>query len=275
LTILRNKKLRQINNLTGVNRKSFINRVGKIKYYFRMKKLVVVIGTVLVAAIVTVMFTFCTKQTETETINHGKSSIKGQKATSSEITLPSGECVILEIVCTRREDGTCVIDGNIYLVECGKGKEGMIDKGTYHIENSGSGWSWGCGMSCFPHDLGISLDDLLGLVNKDEFPVNCCGAGGNGTYPCDPVRFYGHLETGECVVWALQCCDGKISGEYYITDCEAGVPKYTGVFCAEYRGDPTNPGEYNNPDNWEWCGDEDRPDDIIEIIRNSYLVPCI
>jgi hypothetical protein len=243
-----------------------------------MKKVIVILGVLAVIIITAMVFNFCTKQTETQTGSYGHNN-KVHKVTSKKITLPSGQCVILQIVCTKKSCDTCVIDGNFYPVDCDNPVIDPNNVGTYHIQNNGNGWIWGLDQygnkcSCTTKiPAGLTENDLLGIVNDPNFPVNCCDAGSSTTtYPCDPVRFYGHISTGECVVWALQCCGGKISGEYYITDCLAGVPKSTHVFCATYsRG----PNDYNDLSKWTWCGDPNAPNDILDILKSAYLMPCI
>ncbi|MDR0605011.1 MAG: hypothetical protein LBG80_11975 [Bacteroidales bacterium] len=242
-----------------------------------MRKNIFIISVLAAIGIAAVVFNFCTKQTKTATESDVHSNkVQKDLVTSERITISLGSsnvCVILELICTE-VNGNCIIDGNIYKVDCdGDIVKDPNNKATYHIvnNNDGNGWSWG---SIPQITWGIPLDILLGLVNHPDFPVSCCGSGGINT-PCNPVRFYGSLETGECIVWALQCCNGQISGEYYLIDCIEGVPLVTGVFCATYIGSIDNPNEYNDPNKWQWCGDSNTPDDIMKVISNSYLTPCV
>jgi hypothetical protein len=121
--------------------------------------------------------------------------------------------------------------------------------------------------------LGIPLNELLGLVNDPNFPVNCCGAGGSGT--CNSVRPAIKLSSGECVIVDIECCNGKIEGSFDVVDCNTGNPIQTGYFCATYQGPTDNPDEFNNLGHWHWCGDSNHPAGILEVLENTWLVPCL
>jgi hypothetical protein len=240
-----------------------------------MKKTFLVLGILAATIIAVVVLNFCTK---TETGNNAH-SVKVRKGLvkSKLIKLPSGQCVVLELICTSTA-GTCVIDGNIYTVECGK-PSNVIDQGTYHIENQGNGWTWGTDANgqpcpCFPSHLGISLTDLLGLVNDSLFPVTCCGSGGGGGGPCGPIYPIVTLPSGGCYTFDLECCKGEINGWFEEVDCTTGEPIRKGVFSAKYTGLTNNPDEFNDLNWWKWDGDQNESH-LLEVLKNTYLVPCL
>jgi hypothetical protein len=239
-----------------------------------MKKLIVCFSVLAVIVIAAVVFSFCTKQTETVNNVHSDKVQKAGMVRSSPIEIQPGLCIILEIVCTQIGN-TCVIDGNFYVVACNNPTK-IIDQGTYHIQNSGNGWTWGqlgngvpCGcINTIPQ--GITVNELLGLVNDPLFPVSCCGAGGivgaSGVIK---------LPSGKCVTLNITCSKGEIHGSFEEVDCNTGKPLRSGVFCAKYQGDPNNPNEFNDPNKWFWCGDPNAPSDILDVLKNMGLVPCI
>jgi hypothetical protein len=233
-----------------------------------MKKLGVILSVLAATVIVIAVVVFsCNK--ETGTARHSAKVQKAGLVTSSPIMLPSGKLVVLEIICTET-NGTCVIDGNIYTLDDNGNPE---NSGTYHIENQCNSWVWGCGGVCFPGHLGITLVDLLGLVNDPSFPVNCCSTSTGG--PCDYIRPVIQLPSGACVTVEIECCNGEISGWFDVVDCETGNTLWKGDFCATYQGPLDNPNEFNNPNNWVWCGSSDAPSGILETLAHAWLVPCL
>jgi hypothetical protein len=242
-----------------------------------MKKLALLVGIFAAIVSVALVFTFCSKQAETESRNdvHNVKMRKG--GTYSPIMqLSSGICVYVYIACIKRIDDTCTIDGNIYIVSC-EDTSKVIDHGTYHIESVGNGWFWGCKGKCYPGHLGISSNELFGLVVNPLFPPLCCGAGTPSNGPCDPIRSVITLPSGKCVTLDITCCKGEINGWFEFVDCQTGkpYPQSRGVFCAKYKGDTNDPKEFNNLNNWDWCGDLNAPHDILQVLANVWLVPCI
>jgi hypothetical protein len=237
-----------------------------------MKKIIFISSILAATALVALVFSFCTKQADPQASSFQDETYqKQQKVKSKVIQLPSGECVILDVVCTQRGD-TCLIDGNIYRVECATGK--ILGTGTYLMENKGKGWNWRVN----PPNLPLSPKEMLDLVYHPDFPVHCCGSGG-GVVPCgNPIKFNYQpiqLPTGECVMLDVVCCNGEITGTYELVDCSSGKPSGKGGdFSAIYIGDPTKPNEYNKPHNWSWKGDAHAPNTILQVLREADLTPC-
>jgi hypothetical protein len=243
-----------------------------------MKKVIVCFSVLAVIVIAAVVFSFCTKQTETVNY-HSAQGVKvrkgglvpcdySQRYTSHSISLPSRPdlCIIVEIVCCN-----CLIDGWFDLINCETGEK-LISRGTFHVVKQGNNWVWGY-IPSFPLPSGVSYNDLLGILTDSWF-TPCCGTGTGTGGPCGPIRPVIKLPSGKCVTVDITCCNGEINGSFEEVDCNTGNPIKTGLFCAKYQGDPNNPNEFNDPNKWSWCGDLNHPSDILEVLKNTWLVPC-
>jgi hypothetical protein len=247
-----------------------------------MKKSVIFLGALAAIVIAVVIMYACNKQAEESSTYapHSLTTKKTQKGAlipcsyakrfTNTICLPSGKCATFEVVCCN-----CLIDGWIWIDEMGDGPQ------TFHAKYINGEWVLSpppCNGDCLPElPDGWTYDDLLEMLNDPWF-APCCGeggGGGGGTSPCDPVQFVFNLPSVGCVTFDIECCDGKINGTYYIVECETGEIYKSGVFCAVYTGDRMNQSEFNDPGKWEWCGDSDAPDDLLEIITQAWLLPCI
>jgi hypothetical protein len=249
--------------------------------FYNMKKTFLVLGILAATIIAVVVFDFCTKQTETVNY-HSANSVKVRKGTllpcnyAQRYTSPiiplgsSGYSIYVEIVCCN-----CLIDGDCYIID----GSGNVITGTYHAAYLNGNWVLSpppCNGSCLPSlPSGVSYNDLLAILTDPWF-TPCCGSStGGGGGPCSPIRPVITLPSGICVTVEIECCNGTIGGWFEEVDCNTGNTLWKGDFCATYQGPSDNPNEFNNPDNWSWCGSSNAPSDILETLRNTWLVPCL
>jgi len=207
-------------------------------------------------------------------------SSEAKALTQAILRFPTGECLYLEIICTKKSDSTCTIDGWCHLIDCSAlPKIVKLKTVTFYYNftscNGFSGSIFGIPLSSiFSHPDFPPLSDCCGCGNG----TGPGGPGGPGTDPsdtCKPVPFILRLSSGTCITVDIICCDGVIRGTYNIVDCLTGTLIDSGDFKAVYTGNPNSPNMYNDPSFWKWDGDPNAPSDILDVLKNANLAPCI
>ena len=159
----------------------------------------------------------------------------------SHVVHYNNHCFRFDIVCVD-----CVIDGNIYEVECPPTGDTnhIIHSATYHIQLGASGWEWGHthdGSTCQCIqgilNFGIPVDSLINLVLHPDFPLDCCQGNGNGDAPCDTTEF-GGLDFLDiiCNNIKVACCNDTLKITVTLYKCGTEIVLSTITFTAIYLG---------------------------------------
>lgn len=191
-------------------------------------------------------------------------------------------CIRFDITCVD-----CVIDGNIYIVNC-IDTDKVIQSATYHVELGPNGWQWGhdgncpCYISGGAAALGISKDSLVNLVLHHDFPIDCCQENsgddpGTGYTPCDtiPIEVPGYTEW-LCNRTEAYCCNDTLHIAFTIYNCLTHEVVYSHSFDAINRhiwsnaDDPENYiFHYNSPQE-----EEIRRRMLQAVLQSPEFTPC-
>lgn len=165
-------------------------------------------------------------------------------------------CVRFDIVCNN-----CVIDGNIYLIDCPPTGDTnhILQTATYHTQLGTSGWEWGVDpftnqlCSCYYKggilNFGIPVDCLINLALHPDFPLDCCQGNSSGDAPCDTTELEIPDYSNEvCNRADVVCCGDTLKITLSLYHCSTGIIFGTTSFSAIYSGSgnaSNNASNYN------------------------------